>query len=240
MLSGGGYYANSHQECVVEAGSLVCVSPVTGAFTGLGCPPSIPGGTLAVYRYTPSTGACQLDWRMPGGEAAIYGVSRSAAGSLRFVGMSSSAPADFGSGFTLGAGAHVWVGGISGGAVTFLEASELGAQLVRPAAIVPSESGVLVLGKTGPLQPGPSFPFFGIPLTVNDSAYVLTFNDLGQIVRRWPLLGGAANHEEIRNGTMTRVGDDIVVALMGSGYTFRGQPLAPDLQPRLFILVFRE
>lgn len=39
---------------------------------------------------------------------------------------------------------------------------------------------------------------------------------------------------------MTRVGEDIVVAVMASGYTFRGQPLAPDLQMRLFVMDFRE
>ncbi|MEW5742773.1 MAG: hypothetical protein AB1938_27905 [Myxococcota bacterium] len=242
MLSGGATGANARRECTPDGQSLVCVSPVSGAFTGLGCPSSAPGGALASYRYTPATGACELDWRMPAGRDALtLGVARSRTGALVFIGGNGAGLYDFGGGLTLN-GAHCWVAALDGGAVASLTSSPIvGAQLTHPVAVVPAlDGGVLVFAKTGPLQPGPSFPLFGTPLTVNDSAYVLTFDETGRVVRRWPLLGGAVNNEEIRNGTMTRVGDDIVVAVMGSGYTFRGQPLAPDLQMRLFVMVFRE
>lgn len=239
LWSIGGPYAKSWGECSVDGESLVCLSPVTGAFVGLGCAAS-SGGMLARYRYTPGSGACELEWRMPAGlNAAVRGVARSGSGSLQAIGKNADGAYDFGSGFTL-SGPHDWVVGLDGGSMSYLTSSPSVGQLSFPVAIVAANSGVLVFAKTGPLQPGPSGPLFGIPLTVNDSAYVLTFDESGRMTRQWPLLGGAANHAEIYNGTMTRVGEDIVVAVMGSGYTFRGQPLAPDLQMRLFVMVFRE
>lgn len=243
MLSGGGYFANARRECVVEGESLVCISPVSGAFTGLGCSPSAPAGSLAAYRYTPSTARCDLEWRMPSGSFAIVsGVTRSS-GRLAFVGGNASGFYDFGSGFSV-TGDHLWQAGLEGGAVVALTSSAVvNPQLAQPVAIVPSTgatASVLVLLKTGPLLSGPAGPLFGIPLTANDSAQVVTFDAAGQLVRKWPLVGGAANPPEIRNGAMVRVGDDVVVAVIGSGYVFRGEALAPDLQMRLFVMVFRE
>lgn len=247
MLASGGFFASANRECVVDGESLLCVSPVTGGFTGLGCPSSSPGGALAAYRYNPSNGACQLEWRMPvatpSPSVSVLDVGWSGAGGFHALGATGNQSAvDFGSSFTLSQAVHVWLVGIGSGSVLSLWPSEVApGQLARPVAMAPSDrGGLLVLAKTGPLMPGPVLPLFSVPLTVDDSAYVLSFDTAGQVVRKWPLLGGAANAGEIRNGVMTRVGEDIVVAVMGSGYTFRGQPLAPDLQMRLFVMVFRE
>lgn len=243
VLSGGGFFANARRECIVEGESLVCVSPVSGAFTGLGCSSSAPAGSLAAYRYTPSTGRCDLEWRMLSGSfAVVSGVTRSS-GRLAFVGGNASGFYDFGSGFSVN-GDNFWLGAVEGGAAVVLTPSVVvRPQLAQPVAIVPSTgatASVLVLLKTGPLLSGPAGPLFGLPLTANDSAHVVTFDAAGQLVRKWPLVGGAANPPEIRNGAMVRVGDDIVVAVIGSGYAFRGEALAPDLQMRLFVMVFRE
>lgn len=248
MLSSGSFFTRvNHRECLVEGESLVCVSPVSGGFTGLGCPSSAPGGPLAAYRYTPSTGACQLEWRMPAAiapvSAGLNDVVLSRSGRLLALGgtFASSGMVDFGSGFTLTA-LNEWVAAFSSGIPVSLWPTDASAgQLARPVAMVASEQAeVLVLTKNGPAQPGPVLPIFGVPLTAEDSAYVLTFDSAGQVSRKWPLIGAASNPEEILNGSMTRVGDDIVVAVMGSGFSFRGEPLAPDLQMRLFVMVFRE
>jgi len=177
---------------------------------------------------------------MPAGQlAGPFGLARSASGVLNFIGRNGDGAYDFGSGVAVN-GPQFWVGGLDGGSMSYLTTSPNLGQISFPVAIVAGNSGSLVFAKTGPLQPGANGPLWGIPLTVNDSAYVLTFDDAGRMTRQWPLLGGAANHAEIYNGTMTRVGDDIIVAVMGSGYSFRGQPLAPDLQMRLFVMAFRE
>lgn len=230
--------------CLPDGEALLCAGAVTGGFTGLGCPVSTSGSggdDLALFRFYPS-GQCDLVDRRPSTSSlTVVGLSRAQDGGV-MVGGDASGLLQLAPGLSTGPG--------SGIADQCLATFENGAwsQLWRSTRtsfamlkdMVPRENRTLVLGRTGPDPSGWTGTWFGVPTTLTDSAYVLTFDTNGVVRRRWPILSSLSSREELRLGHMARVGDQLIVTLVGAGYTFRGQPLAPDMQMRLFVMSFRE